>query len=155
MSDVRTSKSHPLKIAEIETRPGGGLIGVTFAPGKKQAQAASGAWNRDLGADLDVVAAWNAAAVVSLVEPHELTSLQIESIGEQVRRRHMEWHHLPIQDVSVPSSRFEASWTADSRKLRTLLEMGANVLVHCRGGLGRAGMVAARILVEWALIRMT
>jgi protein-tyrosine phosphatase len=28
------------------------------------------------------------------------------------------------------------------------LRSGGNVLVHCRGGLGRAGMIAARLLVE-------
>jgi ADP-ribosyl-[dinitrogen reductase] hydrolase len=33
-------------------------------------------------------------------------------------------------------------------KLRSILRRGLDVLVHCRGGLGRAGTIAARLLVE-------
>jgi ADP-ribosyl-[dinitrogen reductase] hydrolase len=125
-----------------------GLIGVTFAPGKKQRNAATGSWDRDLATDLDAIAAWNAAAVVSLVEAHELTALQITDLGQEVRRRHMEWHHWPIVDVSVPCERFEARWSENSQGIQSLLDGGSNVLIHCKGGLGRAGMIAARLLVQ-------
>ena len=107
----RTSRSHPLTIAEVRSARDRGLIGVTFAPGKKQRNAATGSWDRDLATDLDAIAAWNAAAVVSLVEAHELTALQITDLGQEVRRRHMEWHHWPIVDASVPCERFEARWS--------------------------------------------
>jgi ADP-ribosyl-[dinitrogen reductase] hydrolase len=50
--------------------------------------------------------------------------------------------------VSVPDGDFEANWPEASDRLRSLLNSGANILIHCKGGLGRAGMVAARILVE-------
>ena len=60
----------------------------------------------------------------------------------------MVWLHLPIRDVSTPSVEFEAEWPAHSKKLRGLLDAGENVLVHCKGGLGRAGMISARLLVE-------
>jgi hypothetical protein len=33
-------------------------------------------------------------------------------------------------------------------RLPERLNAGENILVHCRGGLGRAGMIAARSLVE-------
>ena len=144
----RTSHSHPLQIAEVSTGTNSGHIGVTFAPGKKQRDAASGSWYRDLATDLDAIADWNAAAVVTLVEPHELLALDIANIRHEVRKRHMEWHHWPIADVSIPSGRFEASWAEDSRRIQTLLEGGSNVLIHCKGGLGRAGMIAARVLVQ-------
>ena len=60
----------------------------------------------------------------------------------------MEWLHMPIPDVRTPGPEFEAKWPAVSRGLRTRLEAGENILVHCRGGLGRAGMTADRLLVE-------
>ncbi len=137
----------PLCIAEIAT-PATGLIGVTFAPGKKQLSAFSGLHDRDLATDLDAIARWNAAAVVTLVTGTELDDLKIPDIGHQVTQRFMEWHHLPIEDVSVPDAAFEAGWAADSARLRSLLLAGANILIHCKGGLGRAGMVAGRLLVE-------
>jgi ADP-ribosyl-[dinitrogen reductase] hydrolase len=145
---MRTSQTHPLRIAEIDTAPGHGKIGITFAPGKKQLDAMSGSWERDLATDLDAIAKWNAAAVVTLLEDRELVELTITKLDQEVRRRHMEWHHLPIADVSVPSARFEATWPDDSRRIQSLLERGWNVLIHCKGGLGRAGMIAGRLLVQ-------
>jgi ADP-ribosyl-[dinitrogen reductase] hydrolase len=137
----------PLHIAEIAT-PGPGRIGVTLAPGKKGPSYYGGIHDRDLATDLDVVAKWNAAAVVTLLEPHELEELQILDLGQEINKRFMEWHHLPIPDVNVPKRAFEECWPESSAKLRSLLAAGANVLVHCRGGLGRAGMIAARLLIE-------
>jgi ADP-ribosyl-[dinitrogen reductase] hydrolase len=135
MTNPRTSISHPLKIAEVKTGESCGLIGITFAPGKIQSDGMSGAWERDLGTDLDVIAEWNAAAVVTLVEGHELESMRITELGREVQRRHMEWHHWPITDVSVPTAEFEASWEANAERIRTLLRGGSNVLIHCKGGL--------------------
>lgn len=145
----RTSRTHPLQIAEIPSGPGMGRIGVTFAPGKIQSDAATGRWQRDLGADLDVVARWNAAAVLSLIEEHEIDALCISSLGREVVRRHMEWHHLPFADCSVPDKLFEARWSNAGEAIRGLLRAGFKVLIHCKGGLGRAGTIAARVLVEF------
>ena len=43
---------------------------MTFCPGKHQSDAASGAWTRDLGTDLEAIRAWGASALVTLVEEH-------------------------------------------------------------------------------------
>jgi protein-tyrosine phosphatase len=69
-------------------------------------------------------------------------------LGSEIERRGMEWVHMPIPDVSTPGTAFEAKWPEVSRSLRSRLDAGENILVHCRGGLGRAGMIAARLLVE-------
>lgn len=145
---IRTSETHPLEIAAVRADEGMGLVGLTFAPGKQQAVAMTGAWKRDLALDLDVVAAWNAAAVVTLVEDYELDDLQITPLGEEVRARHMAWVHAPIRDYGVPGPAFEQTWANIGPGLRARVRDGANVLVHCKGGLGRAGTIAARLLVE-------
>ncbi len=54
---------------------------------------------------------------------------------------------MPI-DFSVPSEDFEQQWITQGREIRALLRAGNDVVVHCKGGLGRAGMIAARLLVE-------
>jgi ADP-ribosyl-[dinitrogen reductase] hydrolase len=69
-------------------------------------------------------------------------------MGERVRRHQMEWFHLPIPDVSVPDAAFEARWLAAGAALRGVIRCGGRVLFHCKGGLGRSGMMAARVLVE-------
>lgn len=144
----RTSLSHPLAVAAIRPGPGLGRIGLTFCPGKVDPAAMTGGWARDLATDLDAVAAWGAAAVVTLVEPHELAALQVPGLGPEVERRHMDWLHLPIPDGHPPGHAFEAAWETAGDGLRARLRDGADVLVHCKGGLGRAGTVAARLLVE-------
>jgi ADP-ribosyl-[dinitrogen reductase] hydrolase len=60
----------------------------------------------------------------------------------------VQWFHLPIVDVSVPDARFEKEWLSAGEQLRSLLRGGRDVLVHCRGGLSRAGTLVARLLVE-------
>jgi len=40
--------------------------------------AMTGEWNRNLALDLDTVRDWGAAAVVTLLEPKELTLLEVE-----------------------------------------------------------------------------
>jgi ADP-ribosyl-[dinitrogen reductase] hydrolase len=108
----------------------------------------TGAWDRDLALDLDAVRDWGAAAVVTLLESQEMRLLRVQRLGEEVVSRKMQWFHLPIVDVSVPDARFEESWLSAGKELRSLLRSGHDVLVHCRGGLGRAGTIAARLLVE-------
>ena len=86
---ILTSTNNPLLIAELPMRTGGGMMGITFAPGKKQPDSFSGHHDRDLGADLDRIAAWNAAIVVTLMEAHELDKVAIANIGAEVRLLNM------------------------------------------------------------------
>ncbi len=148
MAGARTSETHPLQIAEVRASPSHGRIGITFCPGKHDHAASTGAWARDLSADLDVITTWGARLVLTLVEPAELVALKVPHLGEELRSRGIDWRHLPIADYSVPTEAFEKKWETHGREIRALLCRGSNVLVHCKGGLGRAGMIAARLLVE-------
>lgn len=145
---VRTSRSHPLRIDAVSAGETGGLIGITFCPGKCGPSLYDFRWERDLAADLDVIVAWGARAVVTLIEAHEFELLGIPELGAQVLARGIDWHPLPIPDVQPPGEGFEAGWQRSGPVLRNDLLAGQRVLVHCRGGLGRAGTVAARLLVE-------
>jgi hypothetical protein len=148
MATVRTSHTHPLQIAEVRASPAHGRIGITFCPGKHDPFAHTGAWDRDLGIDLDVIATWGAKLVLTLVEPAELIALKVPQLGHEIHSRGIKWSHLPIADFSVPGKKFEEEWLTQGRAIREMLRNGEDVLVHCKGGLGRAGMMAARLLVE-------
>ena len=148
MAVMRTSHSHPLQIAAIQASSAHGRIGITFCPGKHDRLAVTGAWFRDLDVDLDVIKDWGARLVLTLVEPDELVVLKVPQLGQEIQCRGMEWRHLPIADYSVPNEEFEKNWFTQGREIRNLLRNGEDVLIHCKGGLGRAGMIAARLLVE-------
>ena len=148
MSRARTSRTHPLQIAAVRASAAHGRIGITFCPGKHDPCASTGAWARDLAEDLDVIAAWGARLVLTLVEPDELLALKVPRLGSMIEARGIAWRHLPIADFSIPCDVFEKQWHTHGLEIRSLLRGGADVLVHCRGGLGRAGMIAARLLVE-------
>jgi ADP-ribosyl-[dinitrogen reductase] hydrolase len=140
-----TSQSSPLRIAEVLLEPGEGILGMTLCPGKKDSSCN---WNRDLREDLMVILAWGASSVVTLIEEHEFEMLAIEGLGRAVQELGMDWMHLPIRDVDVPDDRFEQAWKVAGALLHRRLDMGEHILIHCRGGLGRTGLVAGLILVE-------
>jgi protein-tyrosine phosphatase len=145
--NAKTSQTHPIQIAETVTLAGG-VVGITFCPGKHQASAYSGAWARDLDLDLAAIRQWGASAVLTLVTAEELVELKVEEISAATARHGMVWLHLPIVDVSTPTAAWEALWQRQRNVVHDILDAGGRVLVHCKGGLGRAGTVAARILIE-------
>ena len=149
MPTPKTSESSPLGIAAVTPADGHGRIGITLCPGKTDPNGISGPWARDLETDLDAIQRWGATVVVTLIEEHEFEELSVRGLPGKVRDRHMEWWHLPIEDGHSPPARgFEDKWAVAGEALRDRLRLGFDVLVHCRGGLGRAGTIAARLLVE-------
>jgi len=144
---VRTSESDPLLIASLPV--GAGLVGITLCPGKRGDSVFGAGWARDLATDIAAIREWGASSVVTLIEAHEFEMLGVPALPEAVRAAGIEWHHLAVEDVHAPDQRFENRWVYAGARLRERLRSGDRVLVHCRGGLGRAGSVAARLLVEF------
>lgn len=77
---VRTSFSHPIRIAELAVGTQGGAIGITFAPGKFQEAALTGSWARDIDTDLAAIREWGADYLFTLIEPWEFEELRIQSL---------------------------------------------------------------------------
>ena len=146
---VKNSQSSPLIIAEVRSVNSDGRIGLTICPGKKDA---SRGWDRSLNEDLHAIHSWGATAVVTLIEDHEFTLLGVEELETQVNAMGMAWLHLPIRDVDVPDHRFEVGWKNAGPAIHQRLDAGERVLIHCRGGLGRRGLVAGVILVERGIV---
>jgi ADP-ribosyl-[dinitrogen reductase] hydrolase len=146
---AKTSLTHPLPIAAVATA-GGGAIGMTLCPGKRQPEAVTGPWDRDLAADLAAIASFGADAVITAMENDELVAAAVPApvLAAAVRAAGMGWHHWPIVDFAAPGPAFEDAWTREAPALCATLGAGGRVLVHCRGGRGRSGVIAARFLIE-------
>jgi len=146
----RTSHSDSLSIPSVRSA-GGGRIGMVPCPGKQDPYDHRGPMARDLETELDAIRAWGARALVCLMEPHELEELGVPSLLHAARRRGLEVYHLPIRDGGVPDEVFERRWGDAGARLCAHLAAGRDVLVHCRGGIGRTGMIAARLLIEMGM----
>ena len=150
MPNARTSLTHPLRIDALPIDGIDGMLGLTLCPGKTDPYSLTGSWNRDLIRDMEVIIEWGACGVVSLIEDLEFDILRVPDLGAVVKKGHMAWYHLPIKDTMVPDVTFEKRWNGEEgRAIKALLTAGEKVLLHCRGGLGRAGTVAAKLLIEF------
>jgi predicted protein tyrosine phosphatase len=112
----------------------------------------TGIFGAELSKAVDQSAAGGARLVTSATSPEAtpFSSSRLARLAEALERiaGARPSRRKAIRDVSTPGPAFEAEWPEVSERLRSLLDAGENILVHCRGGLGRAGMIAARLLVE-------
>ena len=147
---MRTNLTHPLRIDRVRPPNCGGEIGMTICPGIGDPYSLSGTgeWDRRLHADLDTIRGQEATTLVTFLENHEFCLLRVENLEAEARKRGMDWVHLPIRGGDAPGKDFERRWTEAGEALHSELSRGALIVLHCRGGLGRTGTVAARLLME-------
>lgn len=144
-SKSRTSESHPLIINTISVSKG--ELGLTFCPGKKQAQSLTGSWDRDIDLDIQTVKNWGATAVISLLEDFEYEELQVSPLPV-VYQQHFQWFNLPIPDKCAPDDAWMKHWLTLRHDIKSLLAQEGKILIHCKGGFGRTGTVATLILMD-------
>jgi protein-tyrosine phosphatase len=147
--EEKTSESHPIRVDFLpqEALELSGRLGLTFAPGKKTDET-DGLWERDLETDLRRLSEeYGVEALVSLMERDEYSDLQISEFFRKAKEMDMDVLHLPIPDYGVPSAPEEENYRPLIEDVTGRLEEGQTVVIHCRGGLGRSGLVAASVLV--------
>jgi protein-tyrosine phosphatase len=111
-----------------EIAVGGGVLGLCALP-----QAG----------DVAALQAWRADLVLTLVERAEAIELSpdLES-ALAVAGIAQRW--FEIADYGVPVG----DWGGLSGDLHAVLQIGGRVVIHCRGGCGRTGMIALRLMME-------
>ncbi len=142
-----TSTTYPMEVVEVQVPGGAGRIGITSCPGRRDRDH-TGGWNRDMAADLQVISAWGATAIVSLLTAREARVLEVGHLANEAELLGIRAHRCPIFDQHPPDEEFEETWAVAGPDVRDRLRCGQRVLIHCRAGRGRSGMVAARLLVE-------
>ena len=84
-------------------------------------------------------------AVVSLLEPEEITEFDIAEEEYLCEANGISYLSFPIRGRHTPRSKQDALDFA--RELAGLLKEGKSVVVHCRQGIGRSALIAACVLV--------
>lgn len=142
-----TSETNPIWVDFLPqtVAPLPGRLGMTFAPGKcsigRQAY-----WQRDLKQDLLRLRQHYAVdLLVTLLEAPELGQLKIPNLFNQIEMHGMRTRWLPIHDFGTPTSLQSLICLVEDILLE--LEQKQTVVVHCRAGLGRTGLVTASCLV--------
>jgi len=144
---VRTSLTHPIRIDEI-VLSSGNKLGLSFCPGKKQTNAMTGIWDRDLATDIKAIKDWGARRVLTILHPDEFRELDAHNLGGEVFDQGMEWSGYFLANDSVPNLQEGFKWYDVRRGVHRELRQQHNVFIHCKGGIGRTSMVAAMILIE-------
>ena len=92
----------------------------------------------------------NCSAIVSLVEDSEFEKMYDKKLFvHQIYNNNLNWFHLPIMDLKAPDHKFIDKWQTTNTLLKNDLIDGKNIVIHCMGGKGRSGTIAAILLIEF------
>jgi protein-tyrosine phosphatase len=98
------------------------------------------------------IAGWRDAGVdivISLLTSDEEQELDLKNEAREVRGSGMKFISLPIPDRQVPPAESEVRVSIET--VEADLSSGKNVVIHCRQGVGRSGLLAACLLITKGL----
>ena len=108
-------------------------IGLTILPGRKD-------WSRDLEEDIKEIKKNKITKIINLVTIDELSHYGVKELNDVYTKAGFEVLHLPILDQMTPSLDEINECVS---KISTWLVQNEKIMIHCVGGLGRSGLVAA------------
>lgn len=143
---MRTSFTHPLYISWVPFEGDKGCLGLTLCPGKYQPVSSTGSWDRQLEVDLQSLVDQGVTRLITLITDDDMDMLRVQELPTFVWQYGLEWHHLPLVDTTVPTDEWmEQAIPVFETLLQTIPE-GEKAVVHCMGGLSRAGTFASLFL---------
>lgn len=95
----------------------------------------------------DETTAWAAAGldvIVSMLDANETEAFDLTREAELCEKNRILFFSFPVPDRGVPAS--ENSLTELLNKLKSLLDKGKNVGIHCRQSIGRSSLTAAALM---------
>lgn len=102
----------------------------------------------DLETSLKELKAAGAKAIVTALNNEEMEAAGVSDLPELAQQLGFTWFHQPIEDDHAPDEEFDARWKVISPQVHNALQQGGKVVLHCMGGSGRTGLLAAHILLE-------
>ncbi len=86
---------------------------------------------------------------LSLVEDDEFSYYCGKAVLEaEAKKRLINWVHLPIADMDIPRNNTLNGLNKIRPQLSEAIKTDRSIAIHCMGGLGRSGTVAAIILAD-------
>lgn len=88
-----------------------------------------------------------ATAVLTALESGDLPENGVQKLAQECEALGLKWFHLPIEDDCVPGDEFNANWPEANETAQSILDQGDSLAIHCMGGSGRTGLIAARLML--------
>jgi len=127
----------PFKVFEVAIGPG--LLGMSRLPGLAG----------NFLTDIEVILDLNPTTIISLTEKKEMKVLGSRNFISSVTNEKISWLHFPIKDFGIVEKQQEVFWELISKNIRQQIDGGGRILIHCRGGCGRTGMIVLRVMIEF------
>ena len=143
---MRNSTTHPLYVSWVELQGDEGALGLTLCPGKYQPVASTGSWDRQLDVDVQALVDMGVSHLVSLITKEDMQMLRVTDLPGEVAHHGLAWDHLPLPDTTAPTQSWMEQATLVLNDIIASIPEGAKVVVHCMGGLSRAGTFASLYL---------
>jgi len=134
------------RIYQIKIDKYKGSVGFSSFPGRQEVNGKVILSKSKLAEDLGKLKKFKPVMVISLIEAHEVEAGYLNKIQTFCSSIGADWVHLPIADYSIPDTVFENGWLEHIQTLLRIIESSHNIFFHCKGGLGRSGLVAAKLL---------
>ena len=100
--------------------------------------------------ELNNFSSQNSSTIVTLVEDKEIANLcDKKFFVRKIYLHNLKWIHIPIVDLKAPNHKFMDKWQTTKVLLKNDLIEGKNIVLHCMGGKGRSGTIAAILLIEF------
>ena len=116
----------------------GGTVAMCQLPGRAG----------DYLSDFNKIVDWKPDLVISLTEPHEMAEFAVENFGSDLQAQTLAWTAWPVKDYGVPDSTQATLSAGIKNDARAILKRAGRILVHCKGGCGRTGMVVLNFMVD-------
>lgn len=128
-----------------------GNFALSQAPGKKIAKGRNGKkFDRDLGNDVKFIKEnHNISVIVCLLNKYELRTIGInlDDYKKLCEKNQIQLFVYPIVEMGVPQDEMKTFHLEVIEKIAKEIISGRNILIHCRGGIGRAGTIASCLLL--------
>jgi len=89
--------------------------------------------------------------VVALTPDDELERLGVAAMPLRIQDAGLDWKQVAVVNFSTPEKDQQNQFMDAMNNVKSRLDDGEHILVHCQGGRGRAGKVAAVMLIHFGI----
>lgn len=89
-----------------------------------------------------------AQGLITLMPDSEMARHGASVLPEVCGELGLHWYHLPVDDDGAPGECFQQAWSKEKASILSMLDQQQTIAIHCKGGSGRTGLMAAIIMLE-------